>query len=282
MQSSTTTTRRRPLPKSAMPATTTSACDILSVRFRRRSSIRRSTISFSSFSSSQGAAPKPLMLLFVAIASFFFANKVAPVYSLSAAKNEWINSSLNYYNRITRGAEHVQESPTYLKSAMENYFALEKLRDNKPHHAEFIYRRLMTESHPHNNNNNEEIVSDHHRCEYSELAVPTLLLGLLLQREERFEDARLVFEGFSHALEQKSGCCCCARVLQAHALFEMKQDRPIKAAELIMRAVRMDSNLKPVLRWKRFQIAMIEYRKHQRQQQMRKVHCPYAGAIPAV
>jgi len=202
------------------------------------------------------ASPKPLMLLFVALASFFFANKVAPVHSLSAAKNQWISNSLKYYNRITRGAEHVQQSPTYLKSAMENYFALEKLRDNKPHHAESIYRRLMDEFNPVKNGHAE-------MCDFSNLAVPTLLLGLLLQREERFDDARTVFDGFSHVLDEAGPnhkCCCAARVLQAHALFEMKQDNPVRAAELIIRAVQMDRNLRPVLRWKLFRNAVVEYK----------------------
>jgi hypothetical protein len=200
------------------------------------------------------------MLLFVALASFFFANKVAPVHSLSAAKNQWINNSLQYYNRITRGAEHVKQSPTFLKSAMENYFALEKVRDNKPHHAESIYRRLMEELNPKNQ-------VEH--CDFSNLAVPTLLLGLLLQREERFDDARTVFEGFSHVLDEAGGehkCSCAARVFQAHALFEMKQGNSVRAYELILRAVRMDRNLRPVLRWKQFQDAMVDYRSFRRQQ----------------
>jgi len=202
------------------------------------------------------------MLLFIAIASFFFANKVAPVHSLSAAKNQWINNSLQYYNRITRGSEHVQQSPTYLKSAMENYFALEKVRDNKPHQAESIYRRLMDEFNLRNSNSIHSS-SKVDECEFSALAVPTLLLGLLLQREERFDDARTVFEGFSHVLDEDGGdhkCSCAARVLQAHALFEMKQENPVKAAELILLAVRMDQNLQPVLRWKLFRDAMAEYR----------------------
>jgi len=222
------------------------------------------------------------MLLFVALASFFFANKVAPVHSLSATKNQWIRNSVQYYNRITRGAEHVQQSPTYLKSAMENYFALEKLRNNKPRHAETIYRRLMNELHPSNTNSNtngnhDDGCTQHKDCEFSQLAVPTLLLGLLLQREGRFEDARTVFEGFSHALEQANNntnkphaCCCSARVLQAHALFEMKQDNPVRAVELIRRAIRMDRNLRPVLRWKLFRDAVAEYQTVQRDNRQRE------------
>jgi hypothetical protein len=202
------------------------------------------------------------MLLFVALASFFFANKVAPVHSLSAAKNQWINNSLQYYNRVARGNEQVKDSPMYLKSAMENYFALEKVREKKPHHAESIYRRLMDEFNP-QNIKNAHGPSEVENCDFSNLAVPTLLLGLLLQREDRFDDARTVFEGFSHVLDEAGGdhkCSCGARVLQAHALFEMKQENPVKAAELILRAVRMDHNLRPVLRWNLFRDALIEYK----------------------
>eukprot|EP00534_Pseudo-nitzschia_fraudulenta_P015270 CAMPEP_0201232910 /NCGR_PEP_ID=MMETSP0852-20130820/4751_1 /ASSEMBLY_ACC=CAM_ASM_000632 /TAXON_ID=183588 /ORGANISM="Pseudo-nitzschia fraudulenta, Strain WWA7" /LENGTH=287 /DNA_ID=CAMNT_0047525541 /DNA_START=65 /DNA_END=928 /DNA_ORIENTATION=+ len=247
-----------------------SACDVISIRFRRRGRSCRINKKHNGRGTSTCPNPKPLMLLFVAIAVFFFANKVAPVHSLSAAKNQWINNSLHYYNRVTRGSEHVQESPTYLKSAMENYFALEKIRDNKSHQAETIYRRLMEELDPRNSGNNEKAslhaADSVEHCDLSNLAVPTLLLGLLLQREHRVEDARTVFEGFSHVLNEQDSehrCCCAARVLQAHALFEMKHDNPVRAAELITRAVRMDRNLRPVLRWKQFRVALAEYRKFQ-------------------
>ena len=272
-----TTSRRRANASMASPPVRSSvsatdaqltACDVISVRFRRRSRSSRYNNYSAKGMTSSCPSPKPLMLLFVALASFFFANKVAPVHSLSAAKNTWINNSIQYYNRITRGAEHVQQSPTYLKSAMENYFALEKLRENKSHHAETIYRRLMDEFNPRNIRNMNGC-SEVDQCNFSHLAVPTLLLGLLLQREERFDDARTVFEGFSHVLDAEGAdheCCCTARVLQAHALFEMKQENPTKAVELILRAVRMDHNLRPVLRWKQFRDAMAEYKMTRQQQ----------------
>jgi hypothetical protein len=175
--------------------------------------------------------------------------------SLTTEKDIWINNSLNYYNRITRGAEHVQSSPLYLRSAMENYFARGKIKNGKPHHAETIYRRLVDElSRP---------LKEEEDCDFSNLAVPTLLLALLLQREERYDDARTVFEGFSHVLltsGKSHKCCCSARVLQAHALFEMKQENPTRAVELIFRAVRMDKTLRPVLQWQQFQRAMEESR----------------------
>ena len=273
---------------------TISACDVVSVRIRRRRRRRSDTnrilaSSSSSSSSSSCTTPRPLVLLFVALTVFYLASKkIAPVHSLSAAKNIWINNSLQYYNRITRGAEHVQQSPTYLKSAMENYFAREKIKINKPEHAESIYRRLIKDEHTTHHagaiaaavvgvSGEEE---EEHECKFSNLAVPTLLLGLLLQREGRFNDARIVFEGFSHVLEEASiangttrieKCSCCARVLQAHALFEMKHNNPLKAVELIILAVQMDKKLRPVLRWKLFKDAFVQYQSPEQRQQRRKL-----------
>lgn len=277
---------------------TMSACDVVSVRIRRRRRQRSGTnrllaSSSKKSSSSSCTTPRPLVLLFVALSVFYLASKkIAPVHSLSAAKNEWINNSLQYYNRITRGAEHVQQSPTYLKSAMENYFAREKIKKNKPEHAESIYRRLIKDEHTthHAGAIAAAVVGvkeEEHECDFSNLAVPTLLLGLLLQREGRFNDARIVFEGFSHVLEEASNananndgvsragthihmCCCSARVLQAHALFEMKQDNPLKAVELIISAVKMDKKLRPVLRWKLFKDAFVQYQSPEQRQQRRK------------
>mmetsp|Transcript_12322 Transcript_12322/g.34162 ORF Transcript_12322/g.34162 Transcript_12322/m.34162 type:complete len:255 (+) Transcript_12322:297-1061(+) len=166
-----------------------------------------------------------------------------------STREGWIQNSLSYYNRVTRGAEHVQSSPLYLKSAMDNYFAREKIKNGQNQHAESIYRRLMEEMTDENK---------HDICDFSSLAVPTLLLGLLLQREGRFDDARTVFEGFSHVLDNAATdhqCCCSARVLQAHALFEMKQQNGVRALEIIQRAIGMDDNLSPVLQWKQFQDA---------------------------
>ena len=55
----------------------------------------------------------------------------------------------------------------------------------------------------------------------------------------------------------------------------MKQENPVKAVELIIRAVRMDQNLSPVLRWKLFRDAMVEYRavkvQQRRQQQQQQL-----------
>ena len=174
-----------------------------------------------------------------------------PLRPSNGARELWIQNSLSYYDTITRGStEYVRSNPYYLRIAMENYFAREKIKDGKAHHAETIYRRLVDELTP--------LAED--ECHLSSLAVPTLLLGLLLQREERYNDARSVFEAFSHVLSSTVGhshdCCCSARVLQAHALFEMKHGEPRKAVKLAKSAIRMDKNLRPVLRWQQFQEAM--------------------------
>lgn len=162
---------------------------------------------------------------------------------------------------------------------MENYFAIEKIRNNKPQHAEYIFRRLMKEVHP-----NDSKHDDEHHCAFSELAVPTLLLGLLLQREERFEETRTVFQGFADAVDgasegERMECSCCARVLQAYALFEMKQDNPMKATELILKSIRMDRNTRTVLRWKMFRDSLADYRRIQREERRsRKNRAPLAVA----
>ena len=106
-------------------------------------------------------------------------------------------------------------------------------------------------------------------CDISNLAVPTLLLGLLLQREGRHDEARATFEGFARVLDEavprdSAGCSCSARVLQAHALFEMKRGDSVRSIELMFRAVRMDRNLRTVLRWKQFRDAMVEHRAYRK------------------
>jgi hypothetical protein len=173
-------------------------------------------------------------------------------------KERWMQKSIQYYSRITRGSEQrTQPNAIYLREAMENYFAREKVKKGQTHHAESIYRRLMEEMSPDECHGDES--DKRPECNFSSLAVPTLLLGLLLQREERYDDARTVFEGFSRFLldaDSDCKCCCCARVLQAHALFEMKMGNPKHALVLITEAIRLDRNLRPVLRWKQFDDAL--------------------------
>lgn len=190
----------------------------------------------------------------------------------SKHREVWIQNSLSYYNTISRGStEVVQSNPKFLRNAMENYFALEKVKNGQSHHAETIYRRLLDELTP---------AEQKEDCCLSSLAIPSLLLGLLLQREERYDDARTVFEAFSNHLLESGDmdhqCSCSARVLQAHALFEMKQRNPQKAVQLILQAVRMDKNIRPVLRWHQFQEAMSmvkETTKNEQRERRREIAC---------
>ena len=50
-------------------------------------------------------------------------------------------------------------------------------------------------------------------------------------------------------------CVCCAKVIQAYALFEMKQGNREKSFRLASMAVKMDDDLYSVFRWKQFREA---------------------------
>ena len=50
-------------------------------------------------------------------------------------------------------------------------------------------------------------------------------------------------------------CVCSAKVLQAFALFEMKQGNSLKSLQLVQKAVQLDPTLRPVLKWKQFRDA---------------------------
>jgi len=78
----------------------------------------------------------------------------------------------------------------YLIMAAKHYFALRKIKDGKPHHAELIYRRILTELQRQANGDEKE-------CDHAKLAVTTLLLALLLQRlRSSPKDVRSVFLSF--------------------------------------------------------------------------------------
>ena len=116
-----------------------------------------------------------------------------------------------------------------------------------------------------------------------------LLLTLLLQRKpNHVKETRAVFVEFFRIVTQDSNqdpasrhhhhhhhhrrrdrdgsssssfkeCTCSAKVLQAFALFEMKQGRVKKAYSLAKMAVEMDPELEPLLRWKQFRVAQELY-----------------------
>jgi hypothetical protein len=125
-------------------------------------------------------------------------------------------------------------------------------------------------------------------CDNSQLATTTLLLCLLLQRTNQVKATRAAFLEFFRIIRvqvqidnENTGagagtdtgtgainckdvnvqeryiveCTCSAKVLQAYALFEMKQGHVKKSYELVRLAVRMDKELEPVLSWKQFRDA---------------------------
>lgn len=176
-------------------------------------------------------------------------------------KEAWVNSSVEYYSKVMReerrkglGQVSQNQNPVqqeeFILMAKRHYFALRKIKDGKPFHAEQIYRKIIDElSH-----------EEDGTCDHAKLAVTTLLLALLLQRLGDFEETRSVFLHFFRIsiLNQEDGkeCACSAKVLQAYALFEMKRGNPLKSLELVKRAIQFDKSLAPVLQWKQFRDAM--------------------------
>jgi hypothetical protein len=188
-------------------------------------------------------------------------------------RKDWIDQSVKYYSTVMRlerrrrigqakdWEETSEESRNhYMLLAKKHYFALRKIKDGKPQHAETIYRRIIDElvqeiSDSENNNNNNNSVDDH-ACDHAPLAVTTLLLALLMQRMGDAKKTRSVFLNFFRIAVLDAGpdeeCACSAKVLQAYALFEMKQGNALKSLELVHRAVQLDPTLQPVLQWKQF------------------------------
>jgi len=175
------------------------------------------------------------------------------------ARKAWVDRSILYYSKVMReerrrslGQVDVsrQDPQEYLVLAKKHYFALRKIKDGKPAHAERIYRRII-----------DEIVKEEagaeDDCDHAKLAVTTLLLALHLQREgSNPVNTRQVFlQFFRRVLDSKQECACSAKVLQAYALFEMKQGNSLKSLFLISRAVELDPSLKPILQWKQFRDA---------------------------
>ena len=84
-----------------------------------------------------------------------------------------------------------------------------------------------------------------------------------MQRTDNIKATRAVFLDFFRRVtssgqnenEEINKCSCSAKVLQAYALFEMKNGHSAKSLEIIKLAVKMDEKLTPVLGWKQFQDA---------------------------
>eukprot|EP00543_Licmophora_paradoxa_P002359 CAMPEP_0202452944 /NCGR_PEP_ID=MMETSP1360-20130828/11045_1 /ASSEMBLY_ACC=CAM_ASM_000848 /TAXON_ID=515479 /ORGANISM="Licmophora paradoxa, Strain CCMP2313" /LENGTH=233 /DNA_ID=CAMNT_0049071917 /DNA_START=110 /DNA_END=807 /DNA_ORIENTATION=- len=172
-------------------------------------------------------------------------------------REEWIRRSLQYYSKVTREerrrsigqlSNNVIDSEEYIALANKHYFALYKIKQGNRKHAECIYRRII-----------EDLMEENEEddCDHAKLAVTTLLLALLLQQKNDHKGARKVFLNFFRmlfltGLGEETECACSAKVLQAYALFEMKQGNSKKSRQLAERAVKLDPSLAPVLKWKQF------------------------------
>jgi hypothetical protein len=183
-------------------------------------------------------------------------------------RKDWIDQSVKYYSTVMRlerrrrigqakGWEETSEESRnhYMILAKKHYFALRKIKDGKPQHAETIYRRIIDEL-MQEISESENSVDDDHACDHAPLAVTTLLLALLMQRMGDAKKTRSVFLNFFRIAVLDAGpdeeCACSAKVLQAYALFEMKQGNALKSLELVHKAVQLDPTLQPVLQWKLF------------------------------
>jgi len=181
-------------------------------------------------------------------------------------RQQWIEKSVDYYSKVMREErrknmgqisdqvfESVQYQEEFRSLAKKHYFALRKIKDGQHRHAEVIYRRIIDEI------MNEEEEDGH--CDHAKLAVTTLLLALHCQRMGDLKKTRAVFVNFFRVVVVNSGdedlsqCACCAKVLGAYALFEMKQGLMKKSLEIAQKAVQFDQALEPVLNWKQFREA---------------------------
>lgn len=186
---------------------------------------------------------------------------------LQKRQRRWIYNSTNYFSTVMR--EQTRRARGQLPSfssrqlahrkrtfdfAKRLYFARNQIKANKLEHAETIYRKMIG-----------SMIEEHengHSCDHSELAISTLLLALLLQRTNKVKETRAAFTRFFRIMHlktrnsaEKLECTCSAKVLQAYALFEMKQGHTRKAYYLAKVAVNLDADLKPLLQWKQFRDA---------------------------
>jgi hypothetical protein len=181
-------------------------------------------------------------------------------------RKEWISRSVVYYSKVMReerrrnigqisGLNDPEYQEQFVILAKKHYFALRKIKDGNLHHAKWIYRKII-----------EDLSrEDEGECDHAKLAVTTLLLALLMQRMGDCKGARSVFLRFFRIVvldNEETECACSAKVLQAFALFEMKQGHAQKSLELVKRAIEFDDSLAPVLQWKQFRDAVQQQAKH--------------------
>ena len=211
---------------------------------------------------------------------------------LSQRKQQWIDRSVAYYSSVMRnngvGKSTSSQTPLqyetpvtsnilddgttslvanqqqqqfyvdkdFIGLATKHYYARVLIKMGKWECAERLYRRIIEEL------TYESEEAGNNNCDHTKLAVSTLLLALHMQRTGDVRATRSVFLRFFRRVafleqnedEEEGGhkCACSAKVLQAYALFEMKNGIPKKSLEIIRRAVQMDEGLRPVLSWKQF------------------------------
>ena len=183
---------------------------------------------------------------------------------LSQRRHEWIERSVQYYSTIMRKNTWQQTATNQLDSrssleevqliddeidkefvelATKHYYARFLIKKGKLSIAEKIYRRIINEL---------SSESDEEQCDHTKLAVSTLLLALHMQRTGDIKATRAVFLNFFRRValfeedEEHVRCTCSAKVLQAYALFEMKNGHSAKSLEIIHKAIKMDEQLSPV------------------------------------
>eukprot|EP00956_Cyclotella_meneghiniana_P016109 scaffold25275_cov60-Cyclotella_meneghiniana.AAC.2 len=182
--------------------------------------------------------------------------------ALNKRRHEWIGKSVQYYSTVMR-KQAASAEPTlslecdndimldenFIELATKHYYARFLIKQGKWSSAEKIYRRII-----------DELASEE-ECDNTKLAVSTLLLALHMQRTGDIKATRAVFLNFFRRValaedeEEVHSCSCSAKVLQAFALFEMKNGFSGKSLMLVQRAVQMDQSLSPVLGWKQFRDA---------------------------
>jgi hypothetical protein len=210
---------------------------------------------------------------------------------LSQRRHEWIERSVQYYSTVMRtnnnadaasatqtrqslvssevplDCDQLQLDKDFVGLATKHYYARVLIKMGKWDCAEKIYRRIIEEL------TYESELSGGRDCDHTKLAVSTLLLALHMQRTGDVRATRSVFLRFFRRValthdrvgsdgedddydgEGGQKCSCSAKVLQAYALFEMKNGLSTKSLEIIRRAVEMDEELRPVLGWKQFRDA---------------------------
>jgi len=183
-------------------------------------------------------------------------------------RRQWVDKSLSYYSKVMReerrrnlgqvsaeALESEEYHAEFVGLAKKHYFALRKAKDGKPKHAELIYKKII----------HELLTEDDEDCDHAKLAVTTLLLALHLQRSgDAPKKTRSVFLRFFRLVNQREErCACSAKVLVAFALFEMKQGNSLKSLEIVLKAIKLDPTVSPVLNWKQFRDVMDRRRQKQ-------------------